>query len=395
MEAVSMLLSVPTEKTLGLVKRTKDLVMKKKEKGSSRLVILALTKVFFNLLPTYNVHTTGFKYTPGAASANYEYFLVEEWQRYLKMITRSKTDESYEAAAILLPQTVLFNKSGKLIGKVLKGTTKKGKIGAKCRKVLKKLFMCDKGNRVVKILEVVNQMPVKKLSRHVLRLFPHINDGMLAKPVRAEEVPAHEMRKLTVEEKAVKKEAQLHFLPEEMKAWRGINERLLRIYLLVVTQKRLEKYPFVIGEIRRLRVPGNLHEGIFTVLTEKIAELKKSLTPAAVGMMFDCYLTLNTIFKKRLEISYQLEELEKIPLETLVQLDTKEIQRVYSLLQGAERHGGPAALIKLLIRRGMHRIDADLPHVVKHLMPKDGPKALEVFCEGGFWELALLRKGKR
>ncbi|KAI5190923.1 hypothetical protein NECID01_1218 [Nematocida sp. AWRm77] len=391
---ISVLLDNPTEKALGAVKKAVHEVLKAKGKGSMRFIVLALAKVFYNLLPAYNICTNGYKYNTASKTNAYEYLLMEEWQAYLKRITRSQTKESYEAAAILLPHTVLFNKSGKLVGKVVKGTGLQGEVGKKCRVVLKKMFTCDKGNRIVKILEVVNQMGIENIPKGTLKALPCIADSVLEKPVPTKTMESYEMRGLSVEEKAVQKEAQLNFFPKEMKAWKGINERLLRIYLLIISQKKIENYMFAIEQLQRLRVPGNLQEGIFIVLTQKIAELKKELTPARVAVMSECYRALHTIFGKRLEFSFQIEEFERIPLEILVQMDRKEIQKVYLSLSQTGKHEGSPALIKLLLTRGMHTVDPDLGPVIKHLMPREGPKGLEKLSPDGFWEVALLSRAK-
>ncbi|OAG31134.1 hypothetical protein NEDG_01908 [Nematocida displodere] len=388
---ISTLLATPNEKHLGAVKRAVKALLKSKQKGGARLVLLAMAKVFFNLLPTYNIHTKGYKYQSNSKTNNYEYLLMMEWQAYLKLVTRSKTEESFEAAAILLPQTILFNKSGKLIGKVVKGTGLRTKTGKKCIRTLKKIFICDKGNRIVKILEVINQMNIDKVPRGTVKSLPSISDEVLEKPLPTERLIPQEMRKLSTEEKAVKKEAQLHFLPEQLKAWKGINERLLRIYLLILTEKSLDKNAFILGEIQRLRIPGNLQEGIFTVLAQAIREMKADLTPARVPILAQCYTTLHKVFGKKLDFAFQSEDLEKIPLDILTQVDNGGMQQIYSSVQQIERGEGTPELIKLLIKRGMYRIDPSLADAIKHLMPKGGVQSLMTQCPGGFWELALLR----
>ncbi|KAI5172270.1 hypothetical protein NEFER03_1384 [Nematocida sp. LUAm3] len=394
MESVSKLLSTPNEKNLGAVKRTAKELLAKKEKGNSRFVILVLAKVFFTLLPSYNIHITGYKYNPNAKSTNYEYQLILEWRSYLKLVTRSKTDESYEAAAILLPQTILFNRSSKLVGKVIKGTAIKGRIGKKCIMTLRKIFKCDKGNRIIRILEVFNQLNINKVSISAIKALLCINSSVLTKPERVEKLDKNSMRKLTVDEKAIKKEAELHSLPEEIRSWKGINERLLRIYLLVLMEKKIDKYWFVIPEIQRIRVPGNLHEGILSMLTEKIQELKKTLTPARVPILAHCYSTLYKVFGEKLEFSFHQDEFKNLPIDLLLDVDDKDMKSVYSSLKNIEKHQGDPELVKLIIKRGMYRIDSDLPEIVRYLLPAEGPKALATFTKNGFWELSLLRRRK-
>ncbi|KAI5186675.1 hypothetical protein NEHOM01_1628 [Nematocida homosporus] len=391
-ESISRLLAQPSERALGAVKRATKALLQKKEKGSPRLVVLSLAKVYLNLLPSYNIHLSAFKYNTRSKATNYEYSLAQEWRGYLKMLTRSRTDESYEAATILLPQTVLFNKSSKLIGKVVKGTAIKGRLGQKCTKTLKTIFKCDKGNRIIKILEVVNQMNLQKVSKKAIKALLSISDEVLAKPERLVRLRPEEMRKLTTEEKAIQKEAQLHSLPDELRAWKGINERLLRTYLLILTQRSIDRYWFVIPELSRLKIPGNLHEGIFTVLTEKIDYLKANLTPHRVVILVECYTAIYKIFGAKLEFAFQQEDLKRIPLDIWVEIDNKEMKRVYSCLQSIEKHQGHPDLIKLLIRRGMYRIDPNLSEIVRYLMPVGGPKYLESYAMDGFWEFSLLRR---
>ncbi|KAI5189846.1 hypothetical protein NEMIN01_0709 [Nematocida minor] len=392
--SISNLLANPTEKTMGEVKKMTKILLKKKEKGTPRLVVLALAKVFFNLLPSYNIRTADHKYNSSSKITNYEYILMQEWQAYLKMITRSKTEESFEAAAILLPQAILFNKSMKLVGKVVKGTGMKNKIGRKCQQSLVQIFKCDKGNRIVKILEVINQMNIEKLPKETIKTLFYISDEALTKPENTERLAPAEMRKLSVEEKAIKKEAQLHFMPEEIKAWKGINERLLRIYLLILTTKPIEKHYYALSQMQRLRIPGNLKEGIFTVITQKVAELKENLTPRRAAVLAVCYMTLHIIFKEELDFTFQIEEIEKIPLETLLDMSEKEIKMFYASLEKIEKHRGTPGLIKLLLARGMHRIDPLLAGTIRHLMPREGPRALEKNSPTGFWEICLLNSKK-
>lgn len=390
--SISELLANPTEKSMNEVKKMTKILLKKKEKGTPRLVILALTKVFFNLLPSYNIRTADHKYNTSSKITNYEYILMQEWQGYLKLVTRSRTEESYEAAAILLPQAILFNKSMKLVGKVVKGTRINSKIGKKCRKALVQIFKCDKGNRIVKILEVINQMDVEAVPKETIKALFSISDEALTKPEKTERLAPAEMRKLSVEEKAIKKEAQLHFLPEEIKAWKGINERLLRIYLHILTRKPIEKHYYALNQIQRLRIPGNLKEGIFTVITQKIKELKSEMTPRKAAILAVCYMTLHIIFKEELEFTFQIEEIEKIPLEVLLQMDDKEIKMVYGSLEKIEKHKGTPGLIKLLLARGMHRIDPHLGKIIQHLMPREGVRVLEKNSPTGFWEVCLLTR---
>lgn len=390
LSSVSALLADPNEKTMGNVRRHTKILLKKKEKGTPKLVILALTKVFFNLLPSYNIRTVDHKYNSSSKITNYEYLLMQEWQSFLKLVTRSKTDESYEAAAILLPQAILFNKSMKLVGKVVKGTALKGKIGKKCQKILIQIFKCDKGNRIVKILEVLNQMNMEKLPRQAIKALFYISDTALVKPERTERISRSETRTLSIEEKAIKKEAQLHFLPEEIKAWRGINERLLRIYLLILTVKPIEKHYYALTQMQRLKVPGNLKEGIFTLISQKIKELKEEMTPRKAAVLAVCYMTLHIIFQEELDFTFQLEEIEKIPASILLEMSPKEIGLVYTSLKKIEKHKGTPGLIKLLLARGMHRIDPDLADLIRHLMPREGPAAVEKNSPTGFWEVCIL-----
>lgn len=393
-ESVARLISQPSERALGAVKKTTKALLSTKEKGTKRLVILGLAKAYYNLLPSYNIHTKGFKYNKCSKSTSYEYLLMQEWQGYLRMVTRSKTDESYEAAAILLPQTVLFNKSCKLVGKVIKGTAIKTRTGKKCVNTLKKIFRCDKGNRIVRILEVFNQMNLDKVSHKAIKTLRCISDEVLKKPQPIEKLNIEETRKLTVEEKAIKKEAQLQSLPEEIKAWKGINERLLRIYLLLLVQRKIENYWYVLQEIQRLRIPGNLQEGIYTVLMEKIKSIKAEITPKRVPILALLYMTLHKMFGEKLEFSFQQEDLEKIPIDVFIDVDDKDVKLVYSSLKCIDKHQGHPNLIKLLIKRGMYRIDNGLPEIIRHLMPREGAKALDALCEDGFWELSLLRRNQ-
>ncbi|KAI5180800.1 hypothetical protein NEOKW01_1084 [Nematocida sp. AWRm80] len=392
MERVTALLANPNEANLGGVKVQVKKMLKQKEKGSSRLIILAMAKVFFNLLPSYNIRVVGYKYNVKQKASNtYEYLLLQEWQAYLKLVTQSKTNESYEAAAILLPQTILFNKSGKLIGKVIKGTGVKGKVGEKCIKVLKKLFKCDTGNRIVRILEVFDQLPLEKIPRAAIRALILVNDKVLKQPEQQIKLRPEEMRKLSVEEKAVKKEAQLHFYPEEMKAWKGINERLLRIYMKILTTKSIEKYYYALLQLQRLRIPGNLHEGIYTVISHITTSLKTDPTPLRTAIMCLGYSTLHALFGEKLEFSMQIEEIENIPLDRLVQMNKTKIAMVYTAIERIGKKQGSSQLIKLLLKRGMYRIDPALPAVIKHLMPKEGPRGIETNSVDGFWEYALIR----
>lgn len=392
MSSISALLATPTEKAMLEVKKRTKALLKKKEKGTPRLVVLALAKVYFNLLPSYNIRTVDHKYNTSSKITNYEYLLMKEWQEYLKLVTRSKTEESYEAAAILLPQAILFNKSMKLVGKVVKGTRMKNKVGRKCRQSLVQIFKCDKGNRIVKILEVINQMPIEKIPKETIKCLFYISDDALRKPERTERLAKAEMRKLTVEEKAIKKEAQLHFLLEETKAWKGINERLLRIYLLILTNKSIERHYYALVQMQRLRIPGNLKEGIYSVITEKISELKKDPTPRQAAVLCVCYTTLYKIFQSELDYGFQIEEIEKIPSETIVEMDEKEINLVYSSLQQTEKHTGTLRIIKLLLNRGMHRIDSGLGKTIAHLLPREGPKALKRKNGDDLWERYLVQK---
>ncbi|KAI5159393.1 hypothetical protein NEAUS03_0265 [Nematocida ausubeli] len=388
--SASNLLANPNDKTMGELRRCTKSVLKRKEKGTIRLVLLTLAKVFFNLLPSYNIRTKDHKYNAASKITNYEYQLIKEWEEYLKLITRSKTEESFEAAAILLPQSILFNKSMKLVGKVVKGTALKSKVGKKCQKVLVKIFKCDKGNRIVKILEVMNQMNMETIPKAAIKALFHISDAALTKPEKVERFAKSEMRKLSVEEKAIKKEAQLHFLPEELKAWKGINERLLRIYLMILTVKPIEKHYYALTQIQRLHIPGHLKEGIFIMLTEKVLYLKNEMTPRKAAILASCYMTMHMIYKEEIEYSFQIEEIEKIPVEVLLEMDEKEIEIVYNALGRIDKHKGTPGIMKMLLTRGMHRIDLHLADLIRHLMPREGPSALEKVSSEGMWEIPIL-----
>ncbi|EIJ89222.1 hypothetical protein NEPAR06_2283 [Nematocida parisii] len=392
MAAVSAALANPTEKTLGDVTRHRKILQKKKEMRATRLLILALAKVFFNLLPSYNIRTQDHKYNASSKITSYEYALMKEWAEYLKLITRSKTEESYEAAAILLPQAILFNKSMKLIGKVIKGTRLKSKIGKKCHLTLVQIFSCDRGNRTVKVLEVMDQI-AENLPKPTIRALFYIPDSLLTKPERTHKYSTSEMRKLSVEEKAIKKEAQLHFLPEEIKAWKGISERLLRIYLLILSSKPIQKHYYALTQIQRLSIPGHLKEGVFTLLTEKAAELKAEMTPKNAAILCLCYITMHKIYGDA-EYSFHVEEMEKIPVDVIVQMSDSEASILYAAIMKLEKHSGRPRLIKMLLARGMHRVDKNLAAVVRHLMPREGAARVEKESENGFWEMPIL-VGKR
>ncbi|KAH9385766.1 uncharacterized protein NEMAJ01_0662 [Nematocida major] len=395
LSSVCSLLGDPNEKTLGEVRRRMRALLKKKEKGSSRLVILSLTKVFFNLLPSYNIRVEGHKYNTVSKITSYEYMLMQEWRAFLKQVTRSRTEESYEAAAVLLPNAILFNKSMKLVGKVVKGTALKSRTGRKCARALIKIFKCDKGNRIVKILEVINQMSTEKIPKETIRALLHISDDALTKPEKVQRLHPSEMRKLSVEEKAIKKEAQLHFLPEEMKAWRGINERLLRIYLLVLSSKSVEKNYYALQQIQRLHVPGSLKQGIFSMITDIIGELKKDITPRRAAVLALCYSTMQIVFQGEIEYAFQIEEICQIPARMFAEMSEREIGLVYDAVQRMDRHAGSANLLKTLLVRGMHRIDTKVGDVVRHIMPREGPKAVERQSGTGFWEVCLLTGSAR
>lgn len=391
-QSIGAMLEKPTAKNMGAVRSSTDALLRTRASGSRRLVILALAKMYYHLLPSYNIHLKGYSYNNAAKDTSYEYLLVQEWSKYLKRITRTKVKESYEAAAILLPQTLLFNKSMKLIGMVVKGAGMEDGVGKKCRKVLRTIFSCDKGNRVVRILEVMNQMSLEKIPGRALKLLAHITDEVLTRPNKREILSKQDLRALTDEEKAVQREAELHFLPEKLKAWRGINERLLRIYLFLLTQRDVDKYPYVLDQIQRVHIPGNLAEGIFTVLTQQISRLKKDLTPKKVSVLAKCYTVLHRVFGEKLEFSFQYEEIERIPFEVFLHVENREALDVYSSLSAVEKKQGSPELLKLLLRRGMHRIDPNLADTVRHLMPIEGPNSLHEHTRSGFWELFLLKR---
>lgn len=368
-----------------------------------RFAVLCMAKVFVGLLPSYTIHTKGYKYEVCKERDNYEHNLLGEWQKYLKLVTRSKSAESFQAAASLLPQTVLFNKSSKLIGKVLKGAGSKRKdVRERCLGALKVIFRTDAGTRIVRILEVMNQLPQERLTRAILRSLRDINQDALTKPeIRHSGQPQSgkgksksKSRKISVAEdelKAVRKEVSVSSTRTRVRTWRGINERLVRVYVGVIRDRRIEKYSFVFGEILRLSVPGNLETGLYELMSRCLGDLRAApLTPEKIVGMARCYKALHGVFGARLEFSGQVRDFESIPLEMWVYLEDEEISEVYASLRCLGKCEGSPQLLKSILRRSMYRMDLEAPETIRHLMPREGPSAL--LEDGGeFWEYSLLR----
>jgi Nucleolar complex-associated protein len=390
-ECAKALMKAPGSKVLGEFMAMSFRLLKKKERATERIVILTLSKVFVSLLPSYTIHTSGYRYYAGRETDNYEYSLVSEWQKYLKVITRSRSESSYSAAASLLPNVLLFNKSSKLVGKVVNGAVlKKGDVRERCLSSLKSIFRVDPGTRTVRILEVLNQIPHERVDLRILGALKEINSGALKRPEGSVDFHASTKR-MTREERRVFKEVSVAPRSAKMKMWRGIQERLLRTYLSVLRDRGSAEYSFLFSEIGKLRIPGNLLEGVYAMITKALSEYRETpLSPEKILGLSRAYKALHLIYKDKLEFSRQIEDFEGVG-ESIVRVGEGEIEEVYESLKLLGRKKATASLIKALVQRGMHRADYGLGECVSYLLP-DPPELLSE--EGGFWEYYLL-KGRR
>lgn len=118
------------------------------------IILLTLTKIFKNIVPLYKirVHSEIIKHkNQSTAVSNFDKALLEEYNKFMKLLCATDSNESYVAAVELLKNLDHFNFSDRLVVKVLAGSNK-NTVSEICLGVLVKKIEKDEVGDIVFII---------------------------------------------------------------------------------------------------------------------------------------------------------------------------------------------------------------------------------------------------
>lgn len=406
----------------------------KQDRAAHKAAIKEGCRVFLTNLPSYTIHTKGYKYCRGNETENYEHNLMGEWQKYLRIVIGSRKDECFKAAALLLPQTLLFNKSDKLISKVIRGTVHGSeKIRKRSLRAIKKTFRGDVlGNKARKVLEVMASISLGTSYRKSSLLSPRLVKQLSTVPVFATqrrmcEERRQEQKRGAAEEgargsshrKKVNAQAGTASLRKEVekelemldvnpsrrmvaKNTKSVADRILKIYLKILREGEAHKYYFILRHFEEVAafVHPTLYEGVYLMLAGELQRERGVYYAAHVS------LAMFSVFGDRVtDYSPLLASYTQAPLAALSSVAEKKIAFVYEAVSRIFVEGGVfpehqllVAFIQKVVQRAVYQMDCRGAELVKKLMRKFsvGPAALvgePSIPSSAFWEFRLVTKG--
>lgn len=126
------------------------------KKSQNDIILLTLTKIFKNIVPLYKIriHSDVVKHKNQKISvSNFDKNLLEEYNKFMKILCSTDSNDSYKAAAELLKNLDHFNFADRLVAKVLIGSNKKS-VSEFCLEVLLDKIRNDKiGDNVFIIID--------------------------------------------------------------------------------------------------------------------------------------------------------------------------------------------------------------------------------------------------
>ncbi|KAF7683471.1 Nucleolar complex protein 3 like protein [Astathelohania contejeani] len=301
---------------------------------SRELILLAVLKVFKNVIPLYKIRTIEDRVKHKKEYQrlkDYDRVLLNQYGIFVNLVLAERGYENYKCCCEILEGLDHFNLIDKIIVRVVEGTCEDNTeivnmcckaitykfgndyVGETTAKIINQMMDLRFGAGVMEGLTTIRVLDENYMKSKLLRLentdeevqkidLKKIREKHRSKSVRKEE------KERAKEERENRKIAKHKRLEEQKKVYKQLKDNIIRLYIAILKTKRKEfyKYTFIGLSFYKNFIRKDLYEGIYILLNDSLEPMETRLD--GITSIVDVYSDMSCDFKNAFNRFYEMIE---------------------------------------------------------------------------------------